>query len=458
MLDDLPIEVLELVLDNLPQISLINLNLTSKKFNHLIRSRFFKSVEVNNQKKLVSNDILYEENFSTLITSIYSLKTFLKKLLNSPENCKLVQKLIFKHLPDLPEDLLIGYLEVILPYLINLTEFKWYSNYNLDFKIINLIPNYKLNKLNGNFKSFDKFNNNNFKNLKSLSLSGFKNFQNININLDYFKTLKHLKISKKNFILIEDDLEKLLANCNPLNLVALSLENLYLTYNDIQVLKDKINFEHLQVLKLNNCYEIYHEYDNVLTTINNINNGSLANVELNLLNNENNNHYIYQFLGRQKNMKSLKVKLNLCDNLNKGLNNLLEVLPRTLFNLEVDFFLKGNTNMHSLNCHNQIDIVNSLNKFKNLETLNFPISLETLASLYLDLPHLHVLEFSIIDILIFKNSLISLDSANLNIHQFKNIISQIDCHELQFLIIKMFEYHILDIKNNVFNNLPQLYH
>ncbi|EGV60478.1 hypothetical protein PSN45_001767 [Yamadazyma tenuis] len=455
MIEDFPSEVVELVLQSSCQNALVNLAATNSRFNRLVKPHLFKSIEVNSQKRILSEKPEAVRFHAVQVTSIYNLKVLMKNLVSNETNCHLIQKLIFKQLPDLPEDFLINYFFHIFPRLVNLAEFKWYSTYNLDLTIVNLLPNIKLSKLNGNFKNFNNFNYD-FRNLESLSLSGFKDFSNVSINLSTFINLKFLKISKKNLILYEDNLDNLFTNTSCLDLFALCLENLFLTKRDIELLVDKISFSGLKTLKLINCYELLNGQNSLLTSINE-SGASLQYLELDIWNNELNNEQVYKFLTSHRQLASVKINLNISENLIKQLTTLISQLnPVCLKHLEITFTIRSHNKINFLNHTDQKEILELLNSFKNLSTLKFPIFSANLGDLTFDLPCLDALQLNLIDYFKFKNCLIDLDITQLSVTGFNSLMKTLNCPKLQYIIIKLFEFHIYDVNTKVVSSLPKL--
>lgn len=498
MIKHLPLEVLNLVLDYLHQPELVSLNLTNKELHHLIIPRLFKCIEINSRKSILAADEYPEcdSGFNSIsnsttstsiaddlalqllhkhvatngvrencikITSIYNLKCFLKRLIQHPEYCSLIHHLVFKSLPDIPEDFLIDYFNRIFPSLTNLIEFRWYSNYNLDLSLINSIPTSKLLVLNGNFKNFEKFSGN-FMNLKSLSLSDFKNFNNVRIDLSQFKQLESLKISKKNLIIIDDMIDNLLINPTKLNLKALNLTNLYLTPQDITSLLKSIEFRNLQYLKLINCYEFFDSTginpsdashnlgNNLLNRLSHLDLRHLTKVELNVCNNECNNGYVYKFLSSLPNLILCKALLNINNDLSKHLLQLVNHLPaNNLRHLEINFHLKthmhGRNNSQLLNVNNFTEFINQLNRFSRLNHLQFPILSRNLIDLYLSLPNLMSLQLNLIDLLKVNNSLINFEmSTDLSSDYFPYILRKLpSCKLLMHLMIKLDKLYVYDV-------------
>lgn len=451
MLDCFPIEILNLILNDVDQNSLVALSYTNTKFIPLTKAHLLKSIEVNSTNRLLSDN----EGLGTQIRSIFNLKSFLKKLIENPQLCKPIQKLVFKKLPDLPEDFLINYFVKVFPHLTNLEVFKWYSDYNLDLNIVNLLPTVKLSKLNGNFKNFNYFNPD-FSHLESLSLSGFKNFSNISINLSVFKNLKFLKISKKNLVLVEDHLNNLLVNKIPLSLSALNLENLFLTAEDIDLLVEKIDFSGLQTLKLLNCHELLNHQPALLSRVS-ATQLDLKYLEMDLVNNELNNVPIQNFIHTQSGLETLKVNLHVSGSLLKSLDQLVQhINANELVSLNIDFTIKSNNKMTCLQYSDQADLIKNLNKFTSLKYLKIPLFSQNLDNFGLTLSQLNTLHLTFLDFLKFKTSLIAIDTSILTANNFKRVVQTTQCPDLKHVIIKLFEYHIYDVKSKVVNSVPQL--
>lgn len=476
MIDDFPLEIIDLIVNNLQQPELVALNLVNQRFHHLITPRLFRSIEINSRKSFTeepdstsSLDLQRQQHqqghgydYNCIkITSIYNLKCFLKKLIQQPYYCSLIHHLVFKNLPDLPEDFLIHYFNHIFPNLVNLLEFRWYSTYNLDLSIINSIPTSKLLVLNGNFKNFEKFSGD-FLQLKSLSLSDFKNFDNIRINLSQFRQLKSLKISKKNLIIVEDPISHLLINPVRLNLVALNLTNLYLTPSDVDNLLSKINFPTLRYLRLVNCYEFFDNNNpagaNLLNRLSELELQHLTKVELNVSNNDCYNGYIYKFLASLPSLTTCKILLNVNNDVSKCLPQLIQHLnPQKLQSLEINYKSKNGQHSHTqlLNVHNFTEFVHRLNMFAHLNHLQFPVLSRNLSHLTLNLPRLCSLQLNFVDVLKVNNSLINFEVvSDLSNDYFPYILKKLTCEGLRHIIIKLDKLYIYEVGRRMRHTLP----
>lgn len=458
MLNHLPIEIIDNITNHLNQKDLISISLVNKKCLIIAAPKLYHSIEINH----VKNDL--NHSTYTKITTLYNLKLFLKKLITDPLITKFIYNLNFKHLPDLPEDEMVSYFKIIFPKLINLNEFKWYSNYNLDISIVNLLPN-ELTRLNGNFKNFNNFNYD-FKNLSSLSLSGFKNFNNIAIDLNKFKNLNFLKICKNKLIMVEDHLTNILINVEPLNLQSLCLENLFLTDYDVKLLLNKIDFSSITNLKILNCYQSLSN-NNLLDNLRACN-LSLNCLELNLFHNtntnnndnDNENSYIFDFLSSLQHLTNLKIQLNLSEKVQSNLINLISsLLPiqQSLNTLDINFTITNSNKFSTLNFNNYQVYFNLINQFSNLSVLKMPILSNHFNNLHLNLHQLSLLQLNLIDIHKFNNTLINnLDIDNdLNFSWFKTIHNSIESKP-DFIIMKLNDYHIFNCNNFALNVSPIL--
>ncbi|CAH6720208.1 hypothetical protein CLIB1444_03S06810 [[Candida] jaroonii] len=433
MLDNLPVELIEKIVSHVDKSSLVNLNLVNKKYNYLVNPKLYNYIEVNCDNVRSSDEFI-------LISNIYSLKSLFKKL--NHKNCQYVYKLIFKNLPDLPEDEIFQYFKHIFPYFVNLMELKWYSKYNLDWQLINLLPSTKLCILNGNFKNFQlldyKFNN-----ICSLSLSGFKNFNNVDIDLINFPHLSKLKISKNTLVHVEDPLVNVFNNTNKLKLSNLTLENLYLTSSDVMILMDKIDFPSITDIKLLNIYEILN-HNNLLD---NFIPHKLNSLHMDMLNNEYNNHYIFNFL-QQTSIDELKITINLNNNLQSNLISLLSILDAKISHLDLNFNIFSHNKASILNYLNPIQLLKIIENFQYLQSLSMPLFYKNLNHLNLNLPRLNNLQFNIIDIYKLNNTLINYETTNdISIHVFNHILRSVG--HLDYLTLKLEQYHVFDVNSQI---------
>lgn len=433
MLDQLPLELVQKVISLADKPSLVNLNLVNKKYNHLVNPKLFNFIEVNCDNVKSNKEFI-------LISNIYSLKSLFKKL--NPKTCQYVYKLIFKNLPDLPEDEIFQYFKDIFPFFTNLMEFKWYSKYNLDWQLVNLLPSTKLCILNGNFKNFQlldyKFNN-----IYSLSLSGFKNFGNVDIDLNNFPHLSKLKISKNSLVHVEDPLVNVFNNTDKLKLTNLTLENLYLTSSDVRILTEKIDFPSISDLKLLNIYEILN-HNNLLDSFIP---QRLHSLHMDMINNEYNNHYIFNFL-QQTSIDELNITLNLNNNLQSNLISLLSILDSKISHLDLNFNIFAHNKASILNYLNPLQLLKIIGNFQNLQTLKIPFFYKNLNYLDLKLPRLKSLQFNVIDIYKLNHTLINYETTNdISIHVFRHILRSVG--DLEYLTLKLDQYHVFDVKNQI---------
>lgn len=422
MLQSLPIEILQILISHVDAYDLLSLVLVNKQLHGLIVPHIFKRIVINDQIT-TGNGIK--------ITKQYNLKLLFRKLLQNPNLCGYIQSLVFIRIPDSPEHDVFNYFSLILPNLKNLVEFKWYPDYNLDLRLVNLIPS-NLQVLNGNFCHF-QFLTYQFNQLVSISLSGLKDFTNIQLDISNFVNLKKLKVSKKNLILIEDRLDNIFNNSELLQLTNVTFENLYLTVEDIELLREKVGFSYCTNLKLLNCYE-HNNLDFDLS--------HLIHLELELINTD--PQYLCRFLSKLR-LDYLRITLQISHDLNSSMKNVLDAINPNIKYLDLNIAISNNK-FSVLDHYNGTKLLALVSKFQNLECLKVPIFFRNLFDLNLKLPKLSTIQFNLLDVIKLKNTLVWFEFPDISHNLFKYISSKV--HNLQYIIIRINEFHTYDVSNS----------
>ncbi|ODV93772.1 hypothetical protein PACTADRAFT_35524 [Pachysolen tannophilus NRRL Y-2460] len=242
MIDNLPVELLSVVIDCLPQTDCYHLLLTNKSLSSIVRKKLYRAIIIDSSTNYYHKELLdfndlslikysYNDKIvckyykSTVIRTNHGLKLFFKTLFKNPSLIGFVEYLeIYKKLPDhLLEFELLKYFKKLFPLLINLKSLNFHYNscfINL-LELINYLPknNDRLIAINGDFsvnqrqkKSLQnnlsiKNLNDNFKNLNKISIENFLSSSNAlnGVLLPLKKNLKFLEISKNNRIVFPNN-------------------------------------------------------------------------------------------------------------------------------------------------------------------------------------------------------------------------------------------------------------
>ncbi|KAG7664864.1 uncharacterized protein J8A68_001622 [[Candida] subhashii] len=390
MLQKLPVEILDLIVENIHHQDVLHLSQTNKTLYRWLHPKLYHGnvmdraptrysimEQTDNLNEIIkmNNDRLQPEGGSRIplgsISSIYGLKLFFKNLVENPEYCKYIKGLIFNgNSPDVPDLEIYGYLRQCIPLMSELRVFHWYKQ-GMKLPGDLFSENHRLEELRG---YFDFSCNKHSQNLLSLELCDVNDLTDLkNISMD---SLKKLSIgSKQKSINLSTMLQ---ATSKQMKLKELALKNIDLCHDDVTRLSPITDWNMLQSLTIDDCSDSRFDMNT-----HSISKSFLSGLkpyvqslkQLNLaLNDFQDSHHLFSFLQDMTLSKlNIEVDHNVNHNISFFTSTLLSCLnPDALTHLEFKVRF-GRSSSSSKDKMFDIYSLNKLREFTKLQFLQLPI-------------------------------------------------------------------------------------